>query len=227
MEATFRRGRRILASNGANLLRKVRFPEAAEDETESAPQISNEEDQELDAALDGDGDDVGPETDAVEQDLLESFMEDFLRVSPDEELSHEQAFGSFRGDWQEGVSIFNNALKALYKNVKQNIMALNEDDQDEFKSKAREYQAKLKSAMFSDADPINSVLSELEQDARQVNHLKEALKLARANTKHITDNDTVKHLRACPTMSIRGDVKRCLLIMEKTVVQIQAIRAEL
>ena len=38
-----RRGLRILASNGANLLRKVRLPEAGEDETESAPQVSNEE----------------------------------------------------------------------------------------------------------------------------------------------------------------------------------------
>ena len=160
---------------------------------------------------------------ALEQDTLDAFMQEFLFVRPEENMSNEEAFAQYQKDWQKAKKAFNKSIKALYKNLTAQINNYTGPNHEEFKSDLKKYQKILKATLLPEEGKMEKCLSRLKRTPEDPKLLERGRKEAEKKIEYVSQNPTVSHLRTYSGLSIRADVKKCLLIMEKTVAQIEAI----
>lgn len=159
----------------------------------------------------------------LKQDMLESFMQEFLFVGPEEDMSNEEAFAQYQNDWRKAKKTFNRSIKALYRNLTDQVKNHTGPNHEEFKANIKQYQKILKATLLPEEGKMEKCLSRLKRSPEDPKYLKMGRKEAKNKIKYVSKNPTVMHLRCYSGISIRADVKSCLLIMEKTIAQIEAI----
>ena len=163
----------------------------------------------------------------VEQNTLETFMNEFLFASPEENMSHEKAFAKYHKDWHKAVKRYNSAIKGLRSHILAAIEDMTGPDAKQHQKKLKVYSKKLKGARLEKEGNIDKYFSKLKRNSQDSKTLKLTVIEAENFIQKVSVDKTVLHLRTYRFLSIQSDVKTCLLTLEKTIAQVEAVGEEM